>query len=1404
MKLTDNTLNQNKKSAHVIALLKKGIRFAPEHFTSENQGSGELKVLLGDHTLTDDELSFLRDNKPYLLSMMNRCKISALSPSQERLWYLDQLGYGFQYHIPTIYQIKGAINIEKLKSALQSVIDRHEALRTNFKTLDGYPLQYIHTEQTLDFTLYRLPQEKQNIAEVVPRDLLQGFYNAPFNLSESHLFRVLLIQSAPDEYCLAMSIHHIVSDGWSMQVLLNELTQVYSDKPLAPLKLQYSGYSAWLQKLKSTDESLEFWKNKLKHYSDLMLPTDFIRPAKASGQGGVSQAEISDVLWRQIDTVSKAFRTTPLAVFSAAVFLLLCRYSQESDFCFGMPVANRSNSELEPLIGFFVNTLILKPDLDIENCSQNELIDIFRQTLLEALTHQSTTIETVLEAVQPKRNTSTSPIFQVLINYARITETNFLLDDATLRPSFYYDISSAKFDLSFTLNEVVAGEKYIFIEYASDLFKVSTIERMNNQLLCLLSDLVREGDRPVNELLLSDTKIDQSKSDPAVYLPYMHGNETNTLHGLFEQASQQYSQNIALIAGDQTLTYAQLDQRSDQVALYLLEQGPKSDSVIAIACEPSFDLIIAILAVLKSGAAYLTLDVNYPANRIQHMLTDCSIDTLLTHSSCMDVLSDIDYHAQYINLTTLQDKLAHYQGKANYSHTGNSLAYVNYTSGSTGMPKGVQIEHSSVINHNLAVIQAYQLSPQDRVLQFSSVSFDIFVEEVFPTLLCGAALVLPDQKLCRDPEYLDTLAQQSQLSVMNFPTAYWHTVVDKIWQASNLRLVVIGGEKASSDHWLRWHTSNPDIEVINTYGPTETTVIASYFKLTSEFNCQSEIPIGKPIAGVTINLLDQNMHPVPIGIPGDIYIGGAGVSRGYIGHDELNQQVFINDPSAKNNQDTYNRLYKTGDIGRWLEDGNIAFIGRKDQQLKIRGYRIEPGEIEHILRSHSQIDDAVVIAISRSETNETEVDKKLLVWISVKKPAADNQGTYGDIEKYIKAQLPDYMRPQLLPLRTSMPTLPSGKIDRKQLQQEALEHTLTVPHKNLASDTVPLSEKQIKLVKIWQELLGCPINPLDNFYEKGGHSLLSVQLVSRLNSELALQSELRLQVADIIQYPTIDGIIELIEQKQSSLATTNTYLSETSLYITPLKTATMNIIIPGMPGMSEGYHELAQAIDNDGEVFGISMQGFESEAPLNSIEQMAQHNIEQIQAYRKKGSINFYAHSFGGTVTLEMLHQMKNLPYEIKGVTFIDTSFHQQQSAINYESIVMFFQSLLSQNPESYKAQEKIKGLEQAVKGALYHADYESWPDVIMQLMDKFGFPLDRVQFKRMWHVIERALTASYTPPTHQLAHSLRLVVAQSSQGWLETNTWNQYFKSVQCEYTPGTHDSIIKSPHCQQWLISE
>jgi amino acid adenylation domain-containing protein len=1010
-----------------------------------------------------------------------------LSFSQQRLWFIDQLEEGSAaYYISGAVRLRGVLDRAALCGALDTIVERHEALRTVFKNVDGSPVQEIcnigkFALQEIDLSGQAMEAQEAEVVRQAGEETRERF-----DLSVGPLIRGRLIRLSTDEHVLLMTAHHIVSDGWSMGVSIREMGILYTayregrTNPLPALRIQYADYAVWQREWLQGEvlqRQIDYWKTQLSGAPALLeLPTDRPRPAVQSYCGGKIDFTLGVELSEQLRGLSKAHDVTLFMTLYGAFATLLSRLSGQEDIVIGAPVANRQRAEIEDLIGLFVNTLALRVQLS-DNPSVSTLLARVKAMTLAAYGHQDVPFEQVVESVQPPRSLNHSPVFQILLALQNTPQAEVNLPGLTLTPQAL-PTGTSQFDLMLLLQES-GGQIAGSFNYASDLFDNKTIERWLEHFKCVLTGMVQDVERRVGAIALL------SESEQAVR---RIANATDAerfdcfLHAGFIENALSFPEQIALEYSGGQMTYGELLARSCGLAKELISRGARPNQLIAVVLERGWEQVVAVLGILLSGAAYLPIDPRWPAQRRAHLLEQGEARIVVTQKALEE---EFEWPVDVARIcVSTEDAFERAHKIPVVSQSINDLAYVIFTSGSTGMPKGVVIDHKGAVNTVLHINRLFGVTKHDKVLAVSELNFDLSVYDIFGVLAAGGTVVIPDLALARDPDHWRAMIKQYRVSIWNSVPQLMSMLVDVAEfdgteGISPLRLVLMSGDWIPVRLPDRIKALSPKTAVIGMGGATEGSVWSIYYPIEAVDRSWESIPYGKALPNQHMYVLNKQLQPCPDRVTGDIYIGGIGVALGYWKNEVLTQAQFMRHPESGES------LYKTGDLGRFKSDGNIEFLGRTDQQVKIRGFRIELGEIEAQLGRHPSVDEAVVIV-----REDTPGERRLVAYFTVRDNDAPN---IDDLRTHLKATLPDYMMPGAFVALEVLPLTPNGKLDKKALRQP---ESSAFPVQQYEA---PQGKTEEILAVIWQELLALEcVGRHDNFFELGGHSLLIMQIVERL------------------------------------------------------------------------------------------------------------------------------------------------------------------------------------------------------------------------------------------------------------------------------------------------------------------
>jgi amino acid adenylation domain-containing protein len=1025
-----------------------------------------------------------------------------LSFAQERLWFLEQLDSGSSaYNICRAARLTGPLNVEVLESSLNEIVRRHEVMRTTFQIADGQPAQIIASELQVSIKLIELFRLSNTEGDTEVGRLIAEEADRPLDLCAGPLLRATLLRLRGDDHILILTTHHIVSDAWSMGIFTRELWTLYSayangrPSPLQELPVQYADYAVWQREWlqgEVLESQLSYWKQHLENIPMLNLPTDRPRPAQQSYLGARQPITLSESLTAAVNELSEREGVTQFMTLLAAFYVLLYRYTGQEDVVVGSPIANRNRTEIEGLIGFFVNTLILRTDLSGTPTFKDLLLRV-RDVCLAAYGHQGLPFERLVQELQPERDVSRNPLFQVM----------FVLQNAPRPLAKASDLrfwqmeiehERSPFDLSLFLRER-DGKVIGFFEYSTDLFGRATIERMAGHFQMLLEGIVADPEQSVSTIpLLTEAERHQllvEFNDTAAEYP-----KNSCIHELFEEQVERTPDATAVRFEGKQLTYRELNARANQLAYYLQRLGVGPEKRVGICVERSLEMVVGLLGILKAGGAYVPLDPLYPRERLEFMLNDAQVLILLTQKPLVHQLPRTEASAVCLDDLTVFDQ----ENKENPTREtkADGAAYVIYTSGSTGTPKGVVGLHRGAVNRFAWMWSTYPFEANEMSCVKTSLSFVDSVWEVFGALLNGTPLtIIPDQ-VAKDPQLLiQMLANNHVTRIVLVPSLLKAILgVDPNLQSHlpDLKLWTSSGEPLSRELAERFRRCLPNSKLLNLYGSSEVSADATCYE-TRKTESSGSISIGRPIHNTQIYLLDSHLQPVPIGISGEICVGGVGLARGYLNRPQLTTERFI--PNAFSDEPR-SRLYRTGDLARYLSNGNIEFLGRVDNQVKIRGYRVEPAEVEAVVNQHPAVKDSVVVIRER----DSLAGKSLVSYVV---PRQQSSSLVLELRNFLKRKLPEYMVPSAFVMLEALPLTPNGKVNRRALSppdgaKPALDQSFTEPR----------TEIEVFVAKVWRGVLRIErLGMHDNFFELGGHSLLGTQVIARLRDAFCRPIPLR-------------------------------------------------------------------------------------------------------------------------------------------------------------------------------------------------------------------------------------------------------------------------------------------------------
>ena len=1141
-----------------------------------------------------------------------------LSFAQQRLWFLDQLEPNSSaYNFLSAQRLNGSLDIGALDQSLNEIVRRHEALRTTFSTVGGQPVQKISPSLSLPLTLVDLSHLPDSEREAEVGELSNEEAQRPFDLAHGPLVRATLLRLNDEDHVLLLTIHHIVSDGWSMGVLFRELSVLYeafsngNPSPLEELPVQYADFAQW-QRNWLQGEVLEiqlgYWKTHLDNNPTLQLLTDRPRPAVQSYRGATQSIALSRELIEALKTLSRQQGVTLFMTLLGAFQSLLYRYTGQDDVVVGSPIAGRNRTEIEGLIGFFVNNLVLRTDFS-RNPTFKEILSRVREVALGAYAHQDVPFEKLVEALQPERNLSHSPLFQIMFAVENVPTQLLELSGLAVSP---VDIKggTAKFDLQLSIADEQAFKAKV--QYNTDLFDALTITRLLGHFQTLLEGIVADPDQRISELpMLSEAEKRQL---------LIEWNDTRTsyprdkcIHQLFEEQVERTPNATAVVFEDGQLTYRELNKRANQLAQYLRKLGVGPEVLVGICVERSLEIIIGLLGILKAGGAYVPLDPAYPKERLAFMLDDTQAPVLLTQQRLIETLPEHNARVVCVDRDWKEIEKEAEESPDN-KVTAENLAYVIYTSGSTGKPKGVEVPHRGILRL-LFGVEYVQLDATQTFLHLAPISFDAATFELWGALLHGAKCVLFPGKI-PSPKELGDMLHVHGISTLWLTASLFNTVIDEAPEAlSGVRQLLIGGEALSVPHVRRALSLLPETKIINGYGPTESTTFTCCYSIPRQLSDSiHSVSIGRPISNTQVYLLDAHLQLVPIGIPGELYIGGDGLARDYLNLPELTEERFISHPFSSQ---PGSRLYRTGDLVRYLIDGNIEFLGRIDNQVKIRGYRIELGEIESVLGQHPAVRETIVVA-----REDAPGDKRLVAYIIA---LAEQRPTVDDLNDFLRTKLPSYMVPSKFVFLDSLPLTPNGKVDRQALL--ATDGARTASNESFIA---PRNHLERQLADIWERVLGVQtIGIKDNFFDLGGHSLLAVRVTSQIEKIFGK----KLSLTSFFQAPTVEQLANVLSNE--------------------IQLAPWSSLIPIQPNGSKPpffwvHGEASDAflsryLDPDQPLYGILHQSHDGQpARYTTVQDIAAHYLREIRTVQPQGPYFLGGYCFGAMVAFEMAQQLKN------------------------------------------------------------------------------------------------------------------------------------------------------------------
>lgn len=1153
-----------------------------------------------------------------------------MSFAQRRLWFLDQLEPGNPaYNCPIPIRLKGRLDLDALAKSLRAMVRQQEVLRTTYAIEDGIPVQVVHPGIDVPLTITDCTTLDRSDRESVVQQCILEDANRPFDLSVGPTIRTELIRVDADDHVLIVNIHHIANDAWSVSVFFQQLASLYNARAagrsleLPELPIQYADYALWQrERLQGAfgKEQLSFWRERLAGFTPVDMPTDHPRPTVLSHRGALARLTLPSFLVSKLQEIGRAEGATLYMTLLAGLKVLLARYTGQTDIAVGTSATGRDRPELEELIGFFVNTIVLRTDLS-DNPTFRELLQRVRTGALTAYAHSEFPFDLLVQELHPQRDASRNPLVPVMFILDETPEELPPMDGLTsalLEPEF----TTAKFDLLINARPTHDGI-YAHVQYSTDLFERDTIQRLIGHYRTILEATATEPDRRTSELaMLTESErrqILQEVNDTAAPFP-----RDSCLHELFEKNVASSNNGTAIIFGDQRLSYGDLDERARSLARRLQHLGVGPETRVAVCLDRSPEFVVAILAVLKAGGAYVPLDPTYPSDRLSFMLKDAETHAILTQKS---LEAKFQEHSARILCVDAEehDRAGEQEGIADNGVTSENLVYVIYTSGSTGCPKGILLQHRGVVNNLVDLNHCFDVGPEDRILFLSSPSFDMSVYETLGMLAAGGGIVIPDPVEAKDPVRWVDLMTSHEVTIWNSAPALLELLVEQLERKGgpilpSLRIALLGGDWIPVSLPDRLRAFAPATQFISLGGATEASIHSIVYPVERVDPNWKSIPYGLPMANQRAYILDRWLQPVPIGVPGELHLAGEGLARGYLGRTELTDERFIEHSFTDGKVE---RLYKTGDLARWHMKGDIELLGRMDSQVKIHGLRVEPGEIESVLLRHELVEDAVVV-----QRNDDKRGKYLAAYFV---PRSEQEVSEGELRQHLAQVLPAYMIPVAFVSLDRLPTNPNGKIDRRALP--------TPEWGQRESDAVLGDEIEERVALAWRSTLGVEqFGNDDNFFELGGDSFKAIRAMRAIDDTL--------QVIELFKYPTVRSLAAHLRGVDRR---TDCMLHR----LGASKSARLSLVcIPYGGGNATAYQPLAERLPSHFAPWSVSLPGHDSSGSseaLISVEEAARHCADEIME-RITEPLAVYGQCAGVAVAVELACHLEQRGVDLRAV----------------------------------------------------------------------------------------------------------------------------------------------------------
>ncbi len=1297
--------------------------------------------------------------------------------AQEPLWILDQLVPNSPaYNIVDFIPFVGSVDVHALTKSLHELLVRHEVLRTAFERIDGQLMQIISPSCELDLTEIDLRSAPESELQNEWLKAVHEQGRKVFDLAKAPLVRACMVRVSATEHRLLIVIHHIIADEWSMEVIQEELRALYAAhstgrlSPLRPLAIQYADYAlwqrAWLQGAVLEDQ-IEYWKSELKGAMPVLaLPTDKPRPASPTFRGACELFTISKATLASLQSLARREQATPFMLLEAAFASLLYRYTGQDDILIGTPISGRKYTETQGLVGCFLNSVVLRNQFS-DATTFTELLRQVRVRALGAHAHSDLPFERLVVELSPERDQGRTPLFQVMfILHSR----DGVSQVSKVSGNYELETGTSKRDLSLVLSESEVGIEGL-IEYSTGLFQSDTIRRLSRSYVRLLEEVVSNPERSIARIpMVAD--LDREQLVVEWNRTSLEFDESNLcLHEMISLHAAKTPDRIALVFEGQEMSYSQLEQRSNQLANYLIGLGVVPDMLVGLLVERSLDMVVGLLGILKAGGAYVPLDPSFPPDRLRYVIEDAQMRVVITHRG-LDATQKI-LPETVVHLDRDWEMIAKATGAASLSNKPNleSLAYVLYTSGSTGMPKGVAIPHAAIVNFLASMRNEPGMRASDVLLAITTLSFDIAGLELYLPLISGAKVVIASRDEVIDPDRLAKKLGDCGCTYLQATPATWRALIDAGWEGSTNLKALCGGEAMPPD--LAQALLSRCAELWNMYGPTETTVWSTIHRVTV---ADTIPPIGRPIANTQVYLLDGHTALVPLGAVGELYIGGRGLARGYVRREELTREHFVPNPFVPNTL-----IYRTGDLARWRADGRLECLGRTDHQVKLRGYRIELGEIEANIKRHPDIRNAVVMA-----REDKPGEKQLIAYVVANSQAGD---LLDELRARLRAAVPDYMVPAHFVMLDVLPLTPNGKIDRNALPAPNADDV------SVRSDTyvAPGSDFERRLTSVWQEVLEIGhLGVNDNFFDIGGYSLLAIKLMGRITQTFGK----RLPLTVLFEAPTIRQLAKHVEDTENKDGPHSLVPLQASGTRAPL------YWIPG--GAAIGIFSFSQHITSqlgtDQPLYALSSAFPTRASDIESVEKRADRYLRLIRKQQPHGPYHFIGFCAGGTIAFEMAQQLLRDGEETALLSMIDCWCPAFAWGL-LNKLRFKAQRLQYQLREAREKRKSLLafGREKLLTRRANQADLAEVASAV-QKAKRDGFVDNETQDFRVITRATRDVVEQYTP-----RHYPGLIVMYITEDpWLQGIShnvdprfaWTQYAAAHEVYTLTGGHQTVLELPH--------